>query len=86
MARPLASAEHVVYDTGFAYTLSVVTLFLLMGKKLRYADYLSNGVIAAGGSAGDLPQLGDLLPAAVVGLMLVLAFPQPAMWLPSLMR
>jgi len=107
-----ASAAQVVYDTGFAYTLSVVPLFILMGnfvaraglahelfraafafvghrrgglahatimacagfgaicgssiataatmtrvaypsmKKLGYADYLSTGVIAAGGTLG----------------------------------
>jgi TRAP-type mannitol/chloroaromatic compound transport system permease large subunit len=27
-----ASASQVVYDTGFAYTLSVVPLFILMGN------------------------------------------------------
>jgi tripartite ATP-independent transporter DctM subunit len=108
----LASAAQVVYDTGFAYTLSVVPLFILMGnfvaraglahelfraatafvghrkgglahatvlacagfgaicgssiataatmskvayppmKQLGYADYLSTGVIAAGGTLG----------------------------------
>ena len=108
----LAGAAQVVYDTGFAYTLSVVPLFILMGnfvaraglahelfhaadsfvghrrgglahatvlacagfgaicgssiataatmskvayppmKKLGYADYLSTGVIAAGGTLG----------------------------------
>jgi tripartite ATP-independent transporter DctM subunit len=108
----MASAAQVVYDTGFAYTLSVVPLFILMGnfvaraglahelfgaayafighrrgglahatvmacagfgaicgssiataatmakvayppmKKLGYADYLSTGVIAAGGTLG----------------------------------
>ena len=107
-----ASAAQVVYDTGFAYTLSVVPLFILMGnlvakaglahalfgaahafvghrrgglahatvlacagfgaicgssiataatmtrvaypamKKLGYADFLSTGVIAAGGTLG----------------------------------
>lgn len=107
-----ASASQVVYDTGFAYTLSVVPLFILMGnfvakaglahelfraayafighvrgglahatvlacagfgaicgssiataatmskvaypsmKKLGYSDYLSTGVIAAGGTLG----------------------------------
>ncbi len=107
-----ASAAQVVYDTGFAYTLSVVPLFILMGnfvakaglahelfraayafighvrgglahatvlacagfgaicgssiataatmskvaypsmKKLGYSDYLSTGVIAAGGTLG----------------------------------
>jgi tripartite ATP-independent transporter DctM subunit len=107
-----ASAAQVVYDTGFAYTLSVVPLFILMGnfvaraglahelfraafafvghrrgglahatimacagfgaicgssiataatmskvaypsmKRLGYADYLSTGVIAAGGTLG----------------------------------
>jgi tripartite ATP-independent transporter DctM subunit len=107
-----ASAAQVIYDTGFAYTLSVVPLFILMGnfvaraglahelfraaytfighvrgglahatilacagfgaicgssvataatmakvaypsmKKLGYADYLSTGVIAAGGTLG----------------------------------
>ena len=107
-----ASAAQVVYDTGFAYTLSVVPLFILMGnfvaraglanelfraaytfighvrgglahatilacagfgaicgssiataatmskvayppmRKLGYADYLSTGVIAAGGTLG----------------------------------
>jgi len=107
-----ASAVQVVYDTGFAYTLSVVPLFILMGnfvakaglahelfraayafvghvrgglahatvlacagfgsicgssiataatmskvaypsmKRLGYADYLSTGVIAAGGTLG----------------------------------
>jgi len=107
-----ASAAQVVYETGFAYTLSVVPLFILMGnfvaraglalelfraayvfvghvrgglahatilacagfgaicgssiataatmskvaypsmKKLGYADYLSTGVIAAGGTLG----------------------------------
>src|SRR6478735_492445 len=110
----LASAAQVVYDTGFAYTLSVVPLFILMGnfvaraglahelfdaayafighrrgglahatvlacagfgaicgssiataatmakvayppmKKLGYADYLSTGSIAAGGTLGIL--------------------------------
>jgi tripartite ATP-independent transporter DctM subunit len=108
----MANASQVVYDTGFAYTLSVVPLFILMGnfvaraglahelfraayafighlrgglahatviacagfgaicgssiataatmakvayppmKKLGYADYLSTGVIAAGGTLG----------------------------------
>ena len=108
----LASAAQVIYETGFAYTLSVVPLFILMGnfvaraglahelfraayvfvghvrgglahatilacagfgaicgssiataatmakvaypsmKKLGYADYLSTGVIAAGGTLG----------------------------------
>ncbi len=108
----LANAAQVVYDTGFAYTLSVVPLFILMGnfvaraglahelfaaayafighlrgglahatvlacagfgsicgssiataatmskvayppmKQLGYADYLSTGVIAAGGTLG----------------------------------
>jgi tripartite ATP-independent transporter DctM subunit len=107
-----ASASQVVYETGFAYTLSVIPLFILMGnfvararlaqelfraayafighvrgglahatvlacagfgaicgssiataatmskvaypsmKKLGYADYLSTGVIAAGGTLG----------------------------------
>ena len=107
-----ASAAQVIYETGFAYTLSVVPLFILMGnfvaraglahelfraayvfvghvrgglahatilacagfgaicgssiataatmskvaypsmKKLGYADYLSTGVIAAGGTLG----------------------------------
>ena len=107
-----ASASQVVYETGFAYTLSVIPLFILMGnfvaraglaqelfraayafighvrgglahatvlacagfgaicgssiataatmskvaypsmKKLGYADYLSSGVIAAGGTLG----------------------------------
>ena len=107
-----AAASQVVYDTGFAYTLSVVPLFILMGnfvaraglahelfnaayafvghvrgglahatvlacagfgaicgssiataatmakvaypsmKKLGYSDYLSTGVIAAGGTLG----------------------------------
>jgi C4-dicarboxylate transporter, DctM subunit len=111
-APTMASAAQVVYDTGFAYTLSVVPLFILMGnfvaraglahelfraafvfvghkrgglahatvmacagfgaicgssiataatmakvayppmKKLGYADYLSTGVIAAGGTLG----------------------------------
>ena len=108
----MTNAAQVVYDTGFAYTLSVVPLFILMGnfvakaglahelfraayvfighlrgglahatvlacagfgaicgssiataatmskvayppmKKLGYADYLSTGVIAAGGTLG----------------------------------
>jgi C4-dicarboxylate transporter, DctM subunit len=108
----MANAAQVVYDTGFAYTLSVVPLFILMGnfvaraglahelfraayafighvrgglahatviacagfgaicgssiataatmskvayppmKKLGYSDYLSTGVIAAGGTLG----------------------------------
>ncbi len=108
----MANASQVVFDTGFAYTLSVVPLFILMGnfvaraglahelfraaftfvghlrgglahatvvacagfgaicgssiatcatmskvafppmKKLDYADYLSTGVIAAGGTLG----------------------------------
>ncbi|HSM20885.1 MAG TPA: TRAP transporter large permease subunit, partial [Rubrivivax sp.] len=108
----MANAAQVVYDTGFAYTLSVVPLFILMGnfvaraglahelfaaayafighlrgglahatilacagfgsicgssiataatmskvafppmKRLGYADYLSAGVIAAGGTLG----------------------------------
>ena len=108
----MSNAAQVVYDTGFAYTLSVVPLFILMGnfvaraglaqelfraayafighfrgglahatvlacagfgsicgssiataatmakvayppmKKLGYADYLSTGVIAAGGTLG----------------------------------
>ena len=108
----MANAAQVVYDTGFAYTLSVVPLFILMGnfvaraglahelfraafafvghvrgglahatviacagfgaicgssiataatmakvaypsmKRLGYADYLSTGVIAAGGTLG----------------------------------
>ena len=108
----MANASQVVFDTGFAYTLSVVPLFILMGnfvaraglahelfraaftfvghlrgglahatvvacagfgaicgssiatcatmskvafppmKKLGYADYLSTGVIAAGGTLG----------------------------------
>jgi tripartite ATP-independent transporter DctM subunit len=108
----MASAAQVVYDTGFAYTLSVVPLFILMGnfvaraglahelfraafvfvghkrgglahatvlacagfgaicgssiataatmskvayppmRQLGYADYLSTGVIAAGGTLG----------------------------------
>lgn len=108
----IANAAQVVYDTGFAYTLSVVPLFILMGnfvaraglahelfraayafighfrgglahatviacagfgaicgssiataatmakvayppmKKLGYSDYLSTGVIAAGGTLG----------------------------------
>ena len=111
-APTVANAAQVVYDTGFAYTLSVVPLFILMGnfvaraglaqelfrlayafighvrgglahatvlacagfgaicgssiataatmskvaypqmKKLGYADYLSTGVIAAGGTLG----------------------------------
>jgi C4-dicarboxylate transporter, DctM subunit len=111
-APTMANAAQVVYDTGFAYTLSVVPLFVLMGnfvaraglahelfhaayafvghvrgglahatvlacagfgaicgssiataatmskvayppmKKLGYADYLSTGVIAAGGTLG----------------------------------
>ncbi len=108
----MANAAQVIYDTGFAYTLSVVPLFILMGnfvaraglahelfraayafighlrgglahatviacagfgaicgssiataatmskvayppmKKLGYSDYLSTGVIAAGGTLG----------------------------------
>jgi len=111
-APTMANAAQVVYDTGFAYTLSVVPLFILMGnfvaraglahelfhaayafighlrgglahatvlacagfgsicgssiataatmskvafppmKRLGYADYLSTGVIAAGGTLG----------------------------------
>jgi tripartite ATP-independent transporter DctM subunit len=111
-APTMANASQVVFDTGFAYTLSVVPLFILMGnlvaraglahelfraayafighlrgglahatvmacagfgaicgssiataatmskvayppmKKLGYADYLSTGVIAAGGTLG----------------------------------
>ena len=111
-APTMASASQVVYDTGFAYTLSVVPLFILMGNfvaraglahelfraafafvghlrgglahatviacagfgaicgssiataatmckvayppmnKLGYSDYLSTGVIAAGGTLG----------------------------------
>ncbi len=111
-APTMANASQVVYDTGFAYTLSVVPLFILMGnfvaraglahelfraayafvghvrgglahatvlacagfgaicgssiataatmskvaypqmKRLGYADYLSTGVIAAGGTLG----------------------------------
>ena len=111
-APSVANAAQVVYDTGFAYTLSVVPLFILMGnfvaraglahelfrcayafighvrgglahatvlacagfgaicgssiataatmskvaypqmKRLGYADYLSTGVIAAGGTLG----------------------------------
>jgi len=111
-APTMANAAQVVYDTGFAYTLSVVPLFILMGnfvaraglahelfgaayafighmrgglahatviacagfgaicgssiataatmskvayppmKKLGYSDYLSTGVIAAGGTLG----------------------------------
>ena len=111
-APTMANAAQVVYDTGFAYTLSVVPLFILMGnfvaraglahelfraaftfighlrgglahatvlacagfgaicgssiataatmakvayppmKKLGYADHLSTGVIAAGGTLG----------------------------------
>ena len=111
-APTMANAAQVVFDTGFAYTLSVVPLFILMGnlvaraglahelfraahafighlrgglahatvlacagfgaicgssiataatmtkvayppmKKLGYADYLSTGVIAAGGTLG----------------------------------
>ena len=111
-APTAANAAQVVYDTGFAYTLSVVPLFILMGnfvaraglaqelfraayafighvrgglahatviacagfgaicgssiataatmskvaypqmKRLGYADYLSTGVIAAGGTLG----------------------------------
>jgi tripartite ATP-independent transporter DctM subunit len=111
-APTMANAAQVVYDTGFAYTLSVVPLFILMGnfvaraglahelfaaayafighlrgglahatilacagfgsicgssiataatmskvafppmKQLGYADYLSAGVIAAGGTLG----------------------------------
>ena len=111
-APSMANAAQVVYDTGFAYTLSVVPLFILMGnfvaraglahelfraayafvghvrgglanatviacagfgaicgssiataatmakvayppmKKLGYADHLSTGVIAAGGTLG----------------------------------
>ncbi len=111
-APTMANVAQVVYDTGFAYTLSVVPLFILMGnfvaraglahelfraayafighrrgglahatviacagfgaicgssiataatmakvayppmKKLGYADYLSTGVIAAGGTLG----------------------------------
>jgi C4-dicarboxylate transporter, DctM subunit len=111
-APTMASAAQVVYDTGFAYTLSVVPLFILMGnfvaraglahelfraafvfvghkrgglahatvlacagfgaicgssiataatmskvayppmRQLGYADYLSTGVIAAGGTLG----------------------------------
>jgi tripartite ATP-independent transporter DctM subunit len=31
-SRPLASAAQVVYETGFAYTLSVIPLFILMGN------------------------------------------------------
>ena len=110
--QTMANAAQVVYDTGFAYTLSVVPLFILMGnfveraglahelfraaftfighlrgglahatvlacagfgaicgssiataatmakvayppmKKLGYADHLSTGVIAAGGTLG----------------------------------
>jgi len=111
-APTMANAAQVVFDTGFAYTLSVVPLFILMGnfvaraglahelfraayafighlrgglahatvlacagfgaicgssiataatmskvayppmKRLGYADYLSTGVIAAGGTLG----------------------------------
>lgn len=111
-APTMANAAQVVYDTGFAYTLSVVPLFILMGnlvaraglahelfraahafighfrgglahatvvacagfgaicgssiataatmskvayppmRKLNYADYLSTGVISAGGTLG----------------------------------
>ena len=120
-APTMANAAQVVYDTGFAYTLSVVPLFILMGnfvaraglaqelfraayafighfrgglahatvlacagfgaicgssiataatmakvayppmKKLGYADYLSTGVIAAGGTLGIMIPPSTLL-------------------------
>ena len=128
-APTMANAAQVVYDTGFAYTLSVVPLFILMGnfvaraglaqelfraayafighlrgglahatvlacagfgaicgssiataatmakvayppmKKLGYADHLSTGVIAAGGT---------LLMVAAVAMLLPQMAPKPA--------
>lgn len=144
-----ASAAQVVYDTGFAYTLSVVPLFILMGnfvakaglahelfraafafighvrgglahatvlacagfgaicgssiataatmskvaypsmKKLGYSDYLSTGVIAAGGTLGIMippstimviygivteTNIGKLFAAGVIPGLLTAAF------------
>ena len=34
----MANAAQVVYDTGFAYTLSVVPLFILMGNFVARAE------------------------------------------------
>jgi tripartite ATP-independent transporter DctM subunit len=152
-----ASAAQVVYDTGFAYTLSVVPLFILMGnfvaraglahelfraafafvghrrgglahasvmacagfgaicgssiataatmakvayppmKQLGYADYLSTGVIAAGGTLGIMippstimviygivteTNIGKLFAAGVLpGLMCALLLMGGVLWI-----
>jgi tripartite ATP-independent transporter DctM subunit len=156
-APTAASAAQVVYDTGFAYTLSVVPLFILMGnfvaraglahelfraafafvghkrgglahasvmacagfgaicgssiataatmakvayppmKKLGYADYLSTGVIAAGGTLGIMippstimviygivteTNIGKLFAAGVLpGLMCALLLMGGVLWI-----
>lgn len=156
-APTMANAAQVVYDTGFAYTLSVVPLFILMGnfvaraglahelfraafafvghvrgglahatviacagfgaicgssiataatmskvayppmKKLGYADYLSTGVIAAGGTLGIMippstimviygivteTNIGKLFAAGVIpGLMCALLLMAGVAWI-----
>jgi C4-dicarboxylate transporter, DctM subunit len=153
----MANAAQVVYDTGFAYTLSVVPLFILMGnfvaraglahelfraaytfvghlrgglahatvvscagfgaicgssiataatmakvayppmKKLGYADYLSTGVIAAGGTLGIMippstimviygivteTHIGKLFAAGVIpGLLCALLLMSGVVWI-----
>ncbi|RYF36734.1 MAG: TRAP transporter large permease subunit, partial [Comamonadaceae bacterium] len=42
----MASASQVVYDTGFAYTLSVIPLFILMGNFVARAG-LAHELFAA---------------------------------------
>ena len=152
-----ASAAQVVYDTGFAYTLSVVPLFILMGnlvaraglahelfraafafvghkrgglahatviacagfgaicgssiataatmakvayppmQRLGYADYLSTGVIAAGGTLGIMippstimviygivteTNIGKLFAAGVIpGLLCALLLMAGVLWI-----
>ena len=39
----LASTAQVVYETGFAYTLSVVPLFILMGNFVARAGLAGSG-------------------------------------------
>ncbi len=156
-APTVANAAQVVYDTGFAYTLSVVPLFILMGnlvaraglaqelfraayafighvrgglahatilacagfgaicgssiataatmskvaypqmKRLGYADYLSTGVIAAGGTLGIMippstimiiygivteTNIGKLFAAGVLpGLVCVLLMMAAVVWI-----
>ena len=65
-APTVANAAQVVYDTGFAYTLSVVPLFILMGNFVARAGLAHELFRAAYAFIGHLR--GGLAHATVAGL------------------